>query len=72
MNHDNIIGLPLDTALLVCAEKGFSPQVIITRSPKDSQSAEHRAPRVIAIRGDSLIVAYFSTLEPEAIDDGQP
>ena len=68
MIQDNIIGLPLDTALQIYADKGLTPQVIFTRSPKDNPSAEHRAPRVIAIRGDSLIVAFFSTLEPEGFD----
>lgn len=68
MTQNNVIGLPLDKVLQIYADKGLSPQVITTRSPRDTQSAEHRAPRVIAIRGDSLIVAYFSTQEPEGLD----
>ncbi|NLC33568.1 MAG: hypothetical protein GX781_09785 [Clostridiales bacterium] len=68
MIHDNIIGHPLDEVLQMYSSKGLFPKVITTRSPKETLSAEHRAPRVIAIRGDYLIAAYFSTREPEGSD----
>ena len=63
MISSNLIGLPLEEALLSCAEQGVIPSVTQTRSPKD-KSTEGRSARVVAVRKNGaqlcLVVAFFS------------
>ena len=68
MISSNLIGLPLEEALLSCAEQGVMPSVVQTRSPKD-KAAEGRSARVVAVREIGaqlcLVVAFFSDAGPK-------
>ena len=68
MISSNLIGLPLEEALLYCAEMGVKPGVTQTRSPKD-KSSEGRSARVVAVRENRaqlcLVVAFFSDAGPK-------
>lgn len=68
MISSNLIGLPLEEALLSCAEQGIRASITETRSPKDKAS-EGRSARVVAVRknGDELclVSAFFSEAGPK-------
>ena len=68
MISSDLIGLPLEEALLSCAELGVQPSVTQTRSPKD-KSSQGRSARVVAVRENGtqlcLVVAFFSDAGPK-------
>lgn len=68
MNLSQLLGLPLDRALSLCAAQGFQPVVVETRSPREG-SPDSRYARVVAVRQDagksSVIVAFFSAEGPK-------
>lgn len=58
---DACLGLPLGQALSLCKQAGMMPQVVYTgeRSAQDEYTA-----RVVAVRGDTLIVSLFKDHDP--------
>ena len=58
-------GLPLEQALAVCCSMDWTPQVIFTG---ERQADPRFTPRVIAVREDTLIAAYFCDGDPKLPD----
>ena len=65
MIAESLIGLPLEAALAACAREGLAPQVEETIAPRERDKAPLGTPRVIAVRGECLIVAYFNDGDPK-------
>lgn len=65
MIPDHLIGQPLKAALAACAAEGIVPQVLETRAPRDRLQPPIGTPRIIAVRGECLLVAYFRDGQPE-------
>ncbi len=65
---EEFIGLPLDEALALCAQRGIRPLIVETRSPRE-RPEERRSARVAAVRscGEELqfVVAFFSEEGPK-------
>ena len=61
----NLVGLPLPDVLDACEKQGIQVQVMYTRAPRERAQPPIGTPRVIAIRGECLIVAYFRDGDPE-------
>ena len=57
----NCLGLPLEQALAVCAALGRTPQIIYTG---ERTAGDGLTPRVIALRENALVAAYFRDGEP--------
>lgn len=68
MINKQLIGLPLEDALLICDMNGLKPVIVETRSPKDKSEAS-RSARVVAVRQEGvqlyLVVAFFSNEGPK-------
>ncbi len=64
MNADLVIGRPLPQALEALAREGISPAVMYTLDPLDRRGTEGKTPRVVAVRGETLVVAYFADSSP--------
>ena len=58
---DACLGLPLGQALSLCMENGISPDVIYTGERNEQEGLTKR---VIAVRGNSLIVSLFRDNDP--------
>lgn len=64
---DACLGLPLGQALSMCKQAGMAPQVLCTG---ERQQAEGLTARVVAVRGDTLVVSLFRDSDPRQIEDG--
>ena len=59
MTRNDCVGLPLERAVTLLKQAAIPHRVCYTRSPKDHSMSGDRTPRVIAVRGDVLVVGYF-------------
>ncbi len=60
------IGRPLDEVMIQMARQGRIPAIVETRSPIVSPAQDtNRSARVIALRKDALVVAFFDMRAPE-------
>lgn len=59
MTTQQCIGWPLDAAEQALKDHGLPYQVRWTRSGRQGCDDPHRTPRVLAVRGNVLIVASF-------------
>lgn len=66
----DLIAVPLPYALEEAARRGLTPPVIDIHSPLEKARQGQRSPRVIALRGDSFVVAHFLDKGPEDEQDG--
>ena len=58
---EKCIGLPLEKALSVCRARGWDLDIVYTG---ERAAEEGLTPRVIALQGDALIVAFFRDGDP--------
>ncbi|MBQ4552331.1 MAG: hypothetical protein IJA59_05225 [Clostridia bacterium] len=67
-NHisDACLGLPLGQALSLCEQRGITAQVIYTG--ERCEQKDYTA-RVVAVRGDTLIVSLFKDHDPRQPED---
>lgn len=58
---EKCIGLPLEQALSVCRDRGWDMDIVYTG---ERAAGEGLTPRVIALQGNALVVAYFRDGDP--------
>ncbi len=64
MSADAVIGRPLQQALDILRLEGFQPVIVYTRAPA-ARDTQRRTPRVVAVREDTLVVAFFADGAPK-------
>ncbi|MDD4080038.1 MAG: hypothetical protein PHP02_01320 [Eubacteriales bacterium] len=68
MSKIDVIGLPVPEALEILAGQGIQAAVEYTKPPFPEVDTAGRTLRVVAMRGTTLMAAYFQDGEPKEKD----